>query len=161
MAIAGAKPKEDRSQVRHRNPAAHEWTEVEDVPHDGPELPGRQLVFSLDDPLASERADAHARGEYDWPRRTREWWSAIRQMPHARLWSSTDWQYAFDVAEAHARFVEGWKGCTTGAELRMREKLLGNTMDSRRDLRIRYVAPRADDVELPAGVAKMDDYRGL
>lgn len=153
--MAGAKPKEDRSQIRHRVPPVHDWTEVEAIPFDGPPLPDRQTTASIDDPSAGEGLAAIG----EWPRRTREWWEAIRQMPHAKLWTATDWGYAFDVAETHARFAEGWKGCN-GAELRMREKLLGNTMDSRRDLRIRYVAPR-DETPLPTNVTRMADFREL
>jgi hypothetical protein len=155
MGVAGAKPKEDRSQIRHRNPPAHDWTEVADVPFDGPPLPPRETVYSLDNPFAGGE-DAPG-GE--WPRRTREWWEAIRQMPHAKLWSSADWQFAFDVAEIHARFTQGWKGYN-GAELRMREKLLGNTMDARRDLRIRYI-PKPEENVLPANVTRMADFRDL
>jgi hypothetical protein len=60
------------------------------------------------------------------------------------------------AAEAHARFVEGWRGCASGAELRAREKLLGMTRDARRDLRIRYVPAPDPDAPLPANVIRGD-----
>ncbi|MEV2236688.1 hypothetical protein [Micromonospora sp. NPDC049891] len=65
-----------------------------------------------------------------------------------------------DTAEVHARFVEG--GSAT--ELRIREKLLGTTLDARRDLRIRYVDPKpaaSPAGAAGAGVTKLDDYRSL
>ena len=41
-------------------------------------------------------------------------------------------------------------------ELRNREKVLGRTVDSRRDLRIRYTEPASSP---PAGVTNLDQYR--
>jgi len=156
MAVAGAKPKEDRSQIRHRNPPAHEWTEVVDVPFEGaPPLPDR------DDPDWADgkprELSGHANG---WPVSTKRWWRVVSRQPHAKLWTAADWEYAAATAETHARFAEGWKGCATGAELRMREKLLGMTMDARRDLRIRYI-PVPEDNPLPANVTRMADFREL
>lgn len=153
MAVAGAKPKADREQVRHRNPAAEgtEWREVDDVPFGGaPELPPRDECSSTSEgrPIGIF-ADA-------WPKSTLRWWRAISTMPHCSLWTSADWQYAIDTAEAHARFAEGWKGCASGAELRMRERRLGLTHDDRRDLRIRYVKPKDSDAPLPANVIAVD-----
>ena len=43
-------------------------------------------------------------------------------------------------------------------ELRNREKVLGTTIDSRRDLRIRSTEPASS---APAGVANLDQYRDL
>jgi hypothetical protein len=43
-------------------------------------------------------------------------------------------------------------------ELRNREKVLGTTIDSRRDLRIRYTEPASSP---PAGVTNLDQYRDL
>jgi hypothetical protein len=76
-------------------------------------------------------------------------------MPHCVLWSETDWEYAVDTAQVHAQFSTG--DMRVAAELRNREKLLGNTFDARRDLRIRYVDPNRP--EEPAGVTSLDDYR--
>ena len=143
MAIAGRKPRADRAQLHNpRNRPVHEWVEVVDVPYEGPW------------PSLPRRAGG-------WPARTRRWWRVISTMPHCVLWTDADWQYALDVAEAHARYVEGQ---SSGTELRIREKALGNTMDARRDLRIRYVAPPDQggrQAQEPAEVVNLDDYRGL
>ena len=44
------------------------------------------------------------------------------------------------------------------SELRNREKVLGTTIDSRRELRIRYTEPASSP---PAGVTNLDHYRDL
>lgn len=154
MALPGAKPKEDRSQVRHRNPVAG-WTEVDNVPFEGgPELPARAPADE-----AQWAAAGVIPGE-GWPEQTARWWSVISRMPHAKLWTGADWEFARSTAEVHARTFEGWRGYT-GAELRQREKLMGAYADALRDLRIRYVEPKGDQ---PAGgdnVTNIDDYRGL
>lgn len=154
MALPGAKPK-PQGTTRHRNPVA-EWTEVEDVPFtDGPDLPGRESQFSV----------ADAGREYglgiSWPESTTRWWSVVSRMPHAKLWSKADWEFAIATAEVHARTMEAWRGYT-GTELRNREKVLGVFMDARRDLRIRYVEPKpATDNDLPAGVTSIASFRNL
>lgn len=157
MALAGAKPKEDRTQVRHRHAVA-DWTEVDDVPYeDGPELLPRARASEED------WAAAGVIPGDDWPGATRYWWGVIRRMPHAKLWTDADWAFAQMTAEVHARTSEGWRGFT-GAELRQREKLLGVYMDARRDLRIRYVEPkeRRDNPAASAGnVVSMNQYRDL
>lgn len=157
MPITGAKPKEDRSQIRHRNPAVVEWTEVDDVPfEDAPPLRDRATggVSVL---------DVGAANSPDWPQATRDWWHDISRMPHCKLWTAAEWRFAMDTAEVHARTMEAWRGYT-GTELRNREKQFGMLPDHRRDLRIRYVKPKADDDtenETPAGVVNMRDYRNL
>ena len=55
-----------------------------------------------------------------------------------------------------ARITGGPIGLAT--ELRNREKGLGTTIDSRRDLRIRYTEPASSP---PAGVTNLDQYRDL
>lgn len=148
MAVAGRKlkPEEER---RNRHAPSHEWIEVENVPYDGPAplLPQRWGV----DPEEGVKV------RLSWPPRTRNWWRVISSMPHCVLWTEADWTYALDVAECHAQFIEMR---TNGTELRIREKPLGNTMDARRDLRIRYVEPRPEQTR-PAGVTNLDDYRDL
>ena len=54
------------------------------------------------------------------------------------------------------RYTGGPIGLAT--ELRNREKVLGTTIDSRRDLRIRYTEPASSP---PAGVTNLDQYRDL
>ncbi|MEU5950338.1 hypothetical protein ABZ793_33010 [Micromonospora sp. NPDC047465] len=156
MGVAGRKPKDDRSQVRHRNPATHDWHEVENTPYSGdvPSLPTRMVRVKDEDGAWQTK-----RGT--WPAATRRWWATISVMPHCRLWTPSDWQFALDSAEEHARWTEG-----TGAasEVRIREKLLGVTLDSRRDLRIRYVEPKTAPAaagEGAGGVVKLDDYRDM
>lgn len=152
--IRGAKPKEDRSQVRHRI-AVLDFDDYPDVPFDGPKLPTRWRYESGKEVRAA------------WPAATKRWWEKIRQMPHAKSWAPTDWEFAFTTAEGHARFTEG-KGSLT--ELRARERRMGTTADARRDMRIRYVAPSAATKREDAGevapavaasVTQLDDFRGL
>lgn len=152
MGAVGRKPKEDRSQVVHKNPT-YQFTEYPNVPNPNPpELR----------PRATGGVSVMAVGaanDSDYPEATKGWWRAISRMPHTVDWTETDWEYAMDTAEVHARTMEAWRGYT-GAELRQREKLLGNTMDARRDLRIKYVDPPTDQ-PLPADVPRLDDYRSL
>jgi hypothetical protein len=77
-------------------------------------------------------------------------------MPHAKLWTQADRDFALDSIEIAARFHEGASGVVT--ELRIRETLLGVTMDARRDLRIRSVEPKKHDL---AVVHQSDDFRDL
>jgi hypothetical protein len=93
-----------------------------------------------------------------WPAETRRWWTSVSRMPHAALWTDSDWQYALDTALVAAAFHSG--DARMAGELRQREKVMGLTQDARRDLRIRYVAP-AGETEEPAGVAIMDQYRRM
>jgi hypothetical protein len=76
-------------------------------------------------------------------------------MPHCILWDESDWQFALDTALVAAAFHEG--KMTQAVELRNREKILGLTLDARRDLRIRYVEAQAEQ-ERPA-IAAIEDYR--
>ncbi len=134
MPVTGRKPKE---QKRHRVQPRHEWQEVEDVPFaGGPKLPAK---------LQDGRS---------WPKRTQEWWAVISSMPHCVLWDESDWQFALDTAIVAAAFHGG--DLRQADVLLRREKVLGTTMDFRRDLRIRYVEPA---IEAPAGVSVMDDFR--
>lgn len=154
MPVPGAKPKADRSQITHRVPAVHDWTEVEDVPFTGaPALRDRQTGG------VSVMVVGAANSE-GWPAATLKWWGAISKMPHAKLWGDSEWVFAMDTAEIHARTVEGWRGYT-GSNLTAREKQLGVTADFRRDLRIKYVPKKAPEPELPADVKRLDDYRAL
>lgn len=145
MAVSGAKPKPD-GQRRTRHPLTQDWTIVADRPYEGgPALP--------------ERVGG-------WPAATTRWWAAVSRMPHCELWTEADWAFALDTAEVHARFALGE---TQGTELRIREKLLGVTLDARRDLRIRYVAAPAAEAApaeaasagASADVLNLDDFRDL
>jgi hypothetical protein len=93
--------------------------------------------------------------------RTRDWWDAISTMPHCRLWSKSDWAFALDTAMVHASSVYG--SVTAASELRQREKILGTTLDARRDLRIRYAedefTEQSATTTKPAPVAQLSDRR--
>lgn len=91
-----------------------------------------------------------------WPPETRRWWAAVSTMPHAALWTGSDWQAAIDTAYLHARVTLG--GLRHLTELRVRERALGLTADARRDLRIRYVDASPADEHDPT-VTAMADYR--
>ena len=138
MPVAGRKPKPD-DQKRNRHKPTYDWVEVPDLPFSGgPKLPVK-------------RTEGRA-----WPVRTKRWWAVISAMPHCAIWTDADWEYALDTAYVHAEFASG--DMRQAAELRNREKLLGNTFDSRRDLRIRYVT-LTEEREEAAGVASLADYR--
>lgn len=165
MGLTGPKPREDRSQVRFKGHTA-EWTEVDDVPFAGaPALPERSTGVSLIE-AADRSSDEGTYCPFGWPNNTERWYRVVSTMPHAVLWTPADWEFVFMTAEQHARVTEGWKGASAG-ELRQREKLLGVYADARRDLRIRYVEPKnrkakaAAGDDLPADVARLDDYRDL
>lgn len=154
MVHAGRKPKEDRSQVRHRI-AVLDFDDIPDVPFDGPKLPVRYRFV--------DGAETRAA----WPKATLRWWEKIRRMPHTKRWAATDWEYAFTTAELHARITEG-RG--SFVELRARERRMGTTEEARRDMRIRYVAPsiatqKEESAEVEAAgagtVTRIDDFRDL
>lgn len=138
MPATGRKPNEGKP-IRHRVKPTHEWSEVPDVPFAGesPKLP------------------ATPPGDPSWPTGTRRWWKSITQMPHCILWSEADWQFALDTALVAAEFHRGDMKAAT--ELRQREKVMGTTVDFRRDLRIRYVPP-LEEVER-ASVTAIADYK--
>lgn len=140
MAVAGRKPKPPGEAI-NRNRPAFEWTEVEDVPFDNP-----------------PRLPTKRPGGKTWPHWALRKWRVWRRMPHAKLWTDSDWEFVFDSVEVAARFYE--TGTTAHAsELRTRERLLGTTADFRRDLRIRYVDPKPE--QPMAVVVSADDYRDL
>lgn len=138
MPVAGRKPKPE-GQKRNRHQPTYDWVEVPDQPFEGgPKLPARTPEGVA------------------WPARTKKWWTAISTMPHCVMWGAADWEFALDAAQMHARFAAGDMRVAT--ELRNREQRLGNTLDARRDLRIRYV-PATAELEEAADVTRIDDYR--
>ena len=152
MPVTGRKAKPE-DQRRNRVKSSIEWTDVPDVPYSGlvPSLPRTRTIMTKDGPDV-----------IPLQKMTRDWWKAVTAMPHCVLWTDTDWAFARTTAiiadAAHC-------GVTSAAsELRNREKVLGTTVDYRRDLRIRYVpvvdtsdAGPTQDTE----VAQLDDYRSL
>ena len=129
MGLPGSKPAE--RPTRRRNKPTHDWTEVDAVLFaDAPGLPGRWSVNVL------------------------RWWQAVSTMPHCVLWDDSDWQFAMDTAHVAKAFYKG--NLKAATELRQREKVMGTTVDARRDLRIRYVEPT---VETPVGITAIDEYK--
>lgn len=132
MPAPGTKP--TNSPKHGHNQPNVEWTEVENVPFDGdhPDLPDDRRV---------EWFDKDGRHSADQPLRpeTHAWWESMSSMPHCSLWSMSDWVFAVSTALI-ADMVFCGDGVRAG-ELRQREKIMGATFDSRRDLRIRYVEP--------------------
>lgn len=160
LAVAGRKPQDDRNQVRHRVPPRHDWTEVVDVPYtDRPPV-------ALPTSMRSRIGDEGEVFEIPTHKMTKAWWRRIKAMPHCVLWRESDWQFALETAVVADALFYGITGAAT--ELRQREKILGTTIDSRRDLRIRYIEPKAEEEEQQgqadgagATVAHLDDYRDL
>lgn len=140
MPVTGAKAK-PRGQSITRHPPVHDWSEIVDVPFKGPRLPPRP-------------------GGGTWSARSRRWWVATTSMPHCVLWSPSDWDFAETTLLVAAEVHEGvWRAAT---ELRNREKVMGTTVDYRRDLRIRYVpAAQGEAAAAPVEVTRLDDYRDL
>lgn len=74
------------------------------------------------------------------------------------LWSEADWSFAIDTALVAAQFHEGQNKAD---KLMQRERVLGVTMDFRRDLRIRYVDPEPDEKVEDASVTAIASYRAM
>ncbi len=140
MPVAGRKPKEDGSK-RNRVKPVHDWLEIEDVPYagdDAPNLPTRRTFMTKEGPT-----------QLGMVTQTKRWWATVSSMPHCVLWTAADWQFALTTAFVADDVFRGDSG--RAAELRQREKVMGTTMDSRRDLRIRYVDPEPDtSIEKPS-----------
>src|SRR5881396_878173 len=117
MPARGGKPK---AEHRRRNAPVLEWQEVPDIYYDG--APGLPL------PVTQETAD---------------WWADVSSMPHCILWKKADWRFAIETAYVCEAFHRGQP--ERAAELRIREKVMGTTLDALRDLRIRYVEPEVQE----------------
>lgn len=138
----GARLKPPGQSVTRHKPL--EWTEVPNVPFTGgPKLRPRR------------------RNGKPWPEGCKRKWEAWRTMPHAKLWGAADWEFAFDTLEVAAMFMGGIDhepDPRHAAELRNREKVMGTTLDFRRDIRVRYIDPPPEDAPRVVG---LDDYRSL
>jgi hypothetical protein len=150
MAVAGRKPS-DTGQTRDRNPRAHDWTDVVDVPYAGP----------------SPELPAH-----HWMPQTLEWYETVRALPHAILWNPGDWLFIHSTAHVVDGFYrepafdsESGRKISDGGpkdyavELRQREKIIGLTVDARRDLRIRYTDPPSSSAAVAAASSPTRDPR--
>lgn len=143
MAVTGPEPKANK---HGRTPNAVEWVEVPNVPYDGPvpELPAKRSFVTPEGVVL----------ELDINERTRAWWAVVSRMPHCRLWTEADWQFALDTALLKDGFyVAPAQTVTIAVEIRRREDQLGTTVEARRKLRIRYVDP----VETTDGAPDMLD----
>ncbi len=149
MPVSGRKAKPE-GQARHRVKPTHDWIEVVDEPYTGerPTLPKSRTIST---PFGPKQVALRGM--------TKTWWDAVSTMPHCILWTPSDWTFALTTAMVADAAFSGGVGAAT--ELRNRERVLGTTVDYRRDLRIRYVSPAADDGEAPSGVTRLDDYRDL
>lgn len=156
MPAAGRKPSD--GPKHGRTPVVHDWHEVPDVPYDGkkPSLP-RHRRF-VDKEGGVHRIPLHEQ--------TRAWWRDVSTMPHCVLWAKSDWRFAVATALVADMLYQGDR--QAAAELRMRERVLGTTLDARRDLRIRYVKSEAaadpdstesGQAEVPATVSSLEDRR--
>jgi hypothetical protein len=146
MPVSGPKP--TGRQLFTGNTPRTEWLDVPNVSYDGnrPELPTSRMVMNPKGELQ----------EFPIETRTRDWWEAISKMPHCAIWEKSDWQFALDTAMVHADAAHG--KTTAMGELRQREKIMGTTVDARRDLRIRYVEPEVETLTV-VPVASIDDRR--
>ena len=147
MAVAGRKPAAS-GQTRHRVKPSADWVEVQNVPYAGdvPELPEQRTVLTRD---GQESVALQPM--------TRRWWESVTRMPHCVLWTESDWMFALSTATVADAAFCGIASAAT--ELRNREKVMGTTVEYRRDLRIKYVDVPVK--EKPAEVANIADYRDL
>jgi len=147
MAVAGRKPAAS-GQTRHRVKPSADWVEVQNVPYAGdvPELPEQRTVLTRDGQTSVEMQPM-----------TRRWWESVTRMPHCVLWTESDWMFALSTATVADAAFCGIASAAT--ELRNREKVMGTTVEYRRDLRIKYVDVPVK--EKPAEVANIADYRDL
>lgn len=137
MPVPGAKRKPPGHAVtRH---VGQDFIEVPNVRFRGKALPAR-------------------RNGKPWPDGITEKWAAWSTMPHCVFWAREDWEFAIDAIHLAAKFIDKDSDAHVGAELRNREKVMGTTMDYRRDIRIRYVDPKPTTT---GDVANLDDYRDL
>jgi hypothetical protein len=139
MPATGRKQKPAGQAVNRH--ATLEWTEVPNV------------LFTGGPALSAKMPDGKP-----WPDRIRSRWEIYSSMPHCKLWTASDWRFAVDTLIIATRFEENYD-CRVAAELRNREKIMGTTLDFRRDIRVRYVEPKQGDET--AQVANLDDYRSL
>jgi hypothetical protein len=140
MAFTGPDP--NPNSINRNTPAA-EWTEVEDVPYKGkrPSLPVSRTVLAMGKPIKIPLQSL-----------TKDWWETVTALPHCKLWTPGDWNFALTTAivadNAYTGVASAW------SELRRRENDMGVTAEARRKLRIRYVPASANKAaKKPAGKA--------
>ena len=148
MGLPGRKPTTNTEQLRNKTRSQSDWTEVLEVPYTGgaPDLPEFRTVITR-----------NGQEDVRLQTMTGDWWAIVSVMPHCILWTDSDWMFALSTAlVADAAFC----GVSSAAtELRNREKVLGTTVEYRRDLRIRYVD--SPTITESAEVPNLADYRDL
>jgi len=125
MARPGPQPK---TTPKHGHGGAG-WTDYVNMPYTGPgsdmELPDTPGIT--------------------WFGQVQGWWEQVRQMPHCKDWSPTDWIFAIETAlfkqNMYSEFFGGTIHATMITEIRRREDQMGCTVEARRKLGIRYVDP--------------------
>jgi hypothetical protein len=149
LPVTGRKPKPE-GQARTRTKSSIDWVEVPEVPFAGavPKLPAKRRIVL---PFGQTK-------DLTLHPLTKAWWEDISRMPHCALWTESDWRFAIATALVADAFHYGHTPSAT--ELARREKVLGVTVDARRDLRIRYVDPQASPPSRD-NVTSMDDYRDI
>lgn len=147
MPAPGKKPNEGQP-TKYAPRAAVDWIEVPDVPYTGPkpEIPVSRQVMT-----PRGESETHPISAL-----TVQWWNVISSMPQCAIWSPADWQFAVDTVLVHAEAMNGRSNAM--AELRQRERIMGTTIDARRDIRIRYV-PVQDEAPKLAAVASIAKRR--
>ena len=125
MARPGPQPK---TTPKHGHNGAG-WIDYVNIPYTGP---GSEL----------ELPDTPG---IQWFGQVQGWWEQIRQMPHCKDWSPTDWIFAIETAlfkqNVYSEMFGGTVHATMITEIRRREDQMGTTMEARRRLGIRYVDP--------------------
>lgn len=156
MPSPGAKPK---ASPKHGHTASVVgWTEIPNVPFHGdhPELPDTRPVEWM---TWEDKKQVRNVEDQDLRSETRAWWDAMSTMPHCVLWSMSDWVFAISTALIADMVFCGDR--LAAGELRQREKIMGATLDSRRDLRIRYVDPPETEAtaDVTTGVVNLNTRR--
>lgn len=136
----------EQKGAKHGRTPNGEWTEVPNVPFDGPALPKKPR-------------------NKKWNENVTAWWDVIRVLPHCVLWDDADWQFAIETANYKEllwqEMADGKLPSTLATEIRRREDVMGTTREARRKLHIRYVdaAPATEDVDEP-GVVEYQETAG-
>lgn len=150
MPSPGRKPQAET--VTKKRQAAFDWIEVEDKPFRGKipvSVPAKRRI----------RDDRGNMRPVAWEPMARAWWRTISSMPHCRIWTKSDWEFALMTMVVADNVARGGQGAA--GELRQREAIMGVTFDSRRDLRIRYVErlPETKIAIVPSTVTSIDERR--
>ncbi|MFG3710901.1 hypothetical protein [Micromonospora sp. NPDC047730] len=133
---------------KHGRAPSGDWTEVVNLPYEGP---------SLDLPKPK-------RGGPKWLPEVEAWWEQVCRMPHCVLWEPSDWVFALETAymknDWWAEYHSGVVHSTKSTEIRRREDQMGTTREARRKLMIRYVDPVDEVEEEPSPATAPGEFGG-